>query len=274
MLTTGFGCLTVPFSSPLKPLEDDLLFHPERYPVGDWQASDLDHDDVWFTAEDGTKLHGWFCPAERARGVLLYCHGNGGNLTGCKAPVRFLQETCQVSVLVFDYRGYGKSKGTPDEAGVLMDARAARHWLAKRAGVAESDTVLLGRSLGGAVAVDLAARDGARGLVLESTFTSLPEVVCSKPALCSAASLMAARMDSLAKIPRYHGPLLQTHGDHDELIPLVLGRKLFAAANEPKQFILVPGGDHNSAPSAEYYRALYRFLERCAHPGSQIVAAM
>jgi fermentation-respiration switch protein FrsA (DUF1100 family) len=268
LLAPILGCVSLPFSSPLKPLEDALLFHPEQYPLGDWQADDLAHEDAWITAEDATRLHAWFCPAEHPQAVLLYCHGNGGNLTGCKGPVKFLQEKCHVSVLIFDYRGYGKSEGTPDEAGLLLDARAARHWLAQRTGVAEADIVLLGRSLGGAVAVDLAARDGAGGLILENTFTSLPEVVRSKPLFRFASWLMTAHMDSLAKIGNYHGPLLQTHGDRDELIPLELGQKLFAAANQPKQFVLARGGGHNSPPSAEYYRALYHFLQGRSQSGT------
>ena len=112
-------------------------------------------------------------PAPRA--VVLYAHGNAGNVAGWAWVLRLFRDRLGCSVLVFDYRGYGRSEGAPDEAGILVDARAARRWLAQRTGVAESEIVLVGTSLGGAVAVDLAAADGARGLVLESTFTSLPQ---------------------------------------------------------------------------------------------------
>jgi fermentation-respiration switch protein FrsA (DUF1100 family) len=126
--------------------------------------------------------------------------------------------------------------------------------------VPEIDILLLGRSLGGGVAVDLASQDGARGLVLESTFSSLPDVARQRVWTSSAASAMTARLDSAAQIKSYHGPLLQSHGDRDEVIALEVGKKLFAAANQPKQFVLLPGATHNSPPPVEYYRALDQFL--------------
>ncbi len=263
LLLAGGGCLSPSgeVTGPLTALERSLLFFPRPYPEGDWAPKDLVHEDAWFEAEDGTKLHGWFCPVAQPRAVLLYAHGNAGNVASCKWPLRLLQEKLGVSVLAFDYRGYGRSTGAPTEAGILADARAARRWLAGRTGVAETDIVLLGRSLGGAVAVDLAAHDGARGLILENTFTSMPEVAACKTSTFSVQRLMRVRLDSLAKIGAYHGPLLQTHGDADQTVPCELGRRLFAAANEPKRFLPVRGGGHNDPPSLEYYRALNEFLE-------------
>ena len=167
-----------------------------------------------------------------------------------------------VTAMGFDYRGYGRSEGTPSEAGVLADARAARTWLAQRTGVAENQIVLMGRSLGGAVAVDLAA-DGARGLILESTFTSMPEVGHAMLPYLPVRLLMQTQFNSLAKIGKYHGPLLQSHGTGDRLIPYAMGRQLFDAANEPKQFVEIPGGDHNDPQSAGYYAALDEFLVGC-----------
>ncbi len=256
------GCLSSSGgpSSPLASVERSLLFHPLSYPQGDWQPADLVYEDAWFRSEDGTLLHGWFCPAQEARAVVLYCHGNAGNVAGCQWTLRLLQEKRGVSVLAFDYRGFGRSEGTPGEAGILADARAARRWLAGRTGMAETDIVLLGRSLGGAVAVDLAARDGARGLVLENTFTSMREVAAGKTWPLPSHWLMGTRLDSLAKIGSYRGPLLQTHGDADRVVPYSMGVRLFEAANQPKRFVRVPGGGHNDPPSVEYYRALDEFL--------------
>ena len=113
------------------------------------------------------------CRRPNARAAVLFCHGNGGNITHRVERSRCCTGDVGVSVLIFDYRGYGRSEGKPSEAGVLADARAARAWLAAREKIAETDVVLMGESIGGAVAVDLAARDGARALVLESTFSSL-----------------------------------------------------------------------------------------------------
>ena len=253
------GCLSV---------EKAVVFQPSRYPDGDWQPGRLVHEDAWFQAADGVRLHGWFCPADRPRAVLLYCHGNAGNVASCTPLLRLLTEGLGVSVLLFDYRGYGRSEGTPSEEGVLADARAARRWLARRAGVAERDIVLLGRSLGGGVAVDLAARDGARGLILENTFSSLPDLAAEHFPILPVRLLAPMRLDSLAKIRAYHGPLLQTHGDADRTIPFHLAEKLFAAANPPKRFVRAPGGDHNDFPTREYCRALDAFLSSLPRRGS------
>jgi hypothetical protein len=191
----------------------------------------------------------------------MFCHGNAGNVALWADALRTLHGRMGVTVMGFDYRGYGRSEGVPSEAGVLADARAARTWLAQRAGIDEHQVVLMGRSLGGAVAVDLAA-DGARGLVLESTFTSMPEVGHVALPWLPVRTLMRTQFNSLAKIRSYRGPLLQSHGTADRLIPFAMGRQLFAAANEPKQFIAIPGGDHNDPQTEEYYAALREFLGR------------
>ncbi len=264
LAAAGGGCLSP--SGPLASLERSLVFHPAPYPQGDWEAADLVHEDAWFQAEDGTRLHGWYCPADNPRAIMLYLHGNAGNVTSCKWPAKILQEKLGVSVLVFDYRGFGRSEGTPSEAGLLADARAARRWLADRTGVLARDIVLLGRSLGGAVAVHLAALDGAPGLILENTFTSLPEVAANKVWPLPVGSLMQVRLDSLSKIGAYKGPLLQTHGDADRLVPFEQGKRLFEAANAPKRYVPAPGGGHNDAPPLEYYRALNEFLATLRPP--------
>src|SRR5581483_1114172 len=147
------------------------------------------------------------------------------------------------------------------EQGILADARAARAWLAQRVGIVERDIVLIGRSLGGGVMVDLAATDGARALILESTYTSLPDVAAMHYPWAPVRWLMRTRLDSINKIGRYRGPLLQSHGDWDEVIPFELGERLHAAANAPKQFFTIPRGTHNNMPPAKYYDALDQFIE-------------
>jgi hypothetical protein len=246
---------------PLGKLEKSLIFAPSRYPIGNWQPAGLVFEDAWFTAKDGTRLHGWYVPRPQPRAVVLFCHGNGGNVALWADVLRILHDRMGVTAMGFDYRGYGRSEGTPSEAGVLADARAARAWLAQRAGIGENQIVLMGRSLGGAVAVDLAV-DGARGLVLESTFTSMPEVGHATMPWLPVRALMRTQFNSLAKIGNYHGPLLQSHGTADRLIPYAMGRQLFEAANEPKQFVVIPGGDHNDPQSDAYYAALFEFLGR------------
>lgn len=243
-------------------LERALIFFPSPYPEGDWNPAGLVFEDAWFKAPGGPQLHGWYVPCENSRAAVLYCHGNAGNITHRAGVLAVLHDRVGVSVLIFDYRGYGRSEGRPNEAGVLDDARAARDWLARREKIEPGEVVLMGRSIGGGVAVDLAARDGARALILESTFTSLPDVAAHHYSWLPVRGLMRTRFDSLSKIADYHGPLLQSHGDADTIVPYPLGRQLFEAANDPKQFITIPGGDHNDSQPEAYYETLSAFLEK------------
>lgn len=247
-------------------LDELLLFHPSKYPEGDWEPKGLVFADVWFTAEDKTRLHGWYCPHEQPRAVVLYAHGNAGNLSHRRPVVERLQKQLHVSVLIFDYRGYGRSDGKPTVEGVLSDARAARSAVAGRAKIEEADVVLMGRSLGGAILVQLASELAPRALIVESSFSSLRDVAATHyPLLAWIAP--RAKLDSVSKVKAYTGPLLQSHGDADRIIPFSLGRKLFEAANEPKQFVRIPAGTHNDAPPTEYYRELDEFLERLPKAG-------
>lgn len=240
--------------------EESLIYFPIRYPEGDWAPAGLEFEDATFETSDGVRLHGWYVPHDDPRAVLLFSHGNAGNITH-RAHVLRTFERLGVAVLIYDYRGYGRSEGSPNEEGVIRDARAARAWLAQRAGVAEEQIVLLGRSLGSAVSVQLAAQDGARGLVLESSFTSMPDVAAKHYPWLPVRLVMRNRFDSAEVIGRYHGPLLQSHGDRDTIIPIELGRRLFELANEPKQFYVLRGSDHNDPHPAEYYEVLDAWLE-------------
>jgi fermentation-respiration switch protein FrsA (DUF1100 family) len=240
--------------------ENSLIYFPSVFPDGDWNPGGFKFEDAWFEASDGVKLHGWYVAHERPRAVVLFAHGNAGNLSHRADIVDDLVKHMGVSVMIFDYRGYGRSSGTPSEAGILADARAARRWLAERAGVREADIVLMGESIGGGVMVDLAAKDGARGLVLENTFSSLPEVAAYHYPWLPAKLLMRTRLNSAAKIRDFHGPLLQIHGDADRIIPLPLGQRLFDAANEPKRLVIIPGGDHNDPRRPAFFKTLDQFL--------------
>ncbi len=240
--------------------ENSLIYFPMNFPEDDWAPQGITVEEAWFSAADGTKIHGWYAPHEKPRAVVLFCHGNAGNITHRADIVRALNDRVGVAVLVFDYRGFGKSEGKPNEPGVLADARAARSWLAQKTGVSENRIVLMGESLGGAVAVDLAT-DGARALILENTFSSMPDVAAFHYPWAPVRLLMMTRFDSAAKIRSYHGPLFQSHGDRDSIIPLGFAKRLFDAANEPKQFLLVPKADHNDPHSPQYYDKLREFLD-------------
>jgi fermentation-respiration switch protein FrsA (DUF1100 family) len=244
-------------------IERALVFFPTVYPDGgDWRAARFGAVDIDFPSADGTALHGWWAPVESPRAVVLFSHGNGGNISFLGPELARLRNL-GLSVFAYDYRGYGKSAGRPDGGGVILDARAARQQLAKLANVSESAIVLLGRSLGGGVSVQLAAADGARALILESTFTSLPDVAAHVYPWLPARWLMRHPLDSRAAISAYRGPLLSSHGDRDGLIPYALGRALFDAATnatEPRRFIPLPGLDHNAPHPDSYYAALDAFI--------------
>jgi fermentation-respiration switch protein FrsA (DUF1100 family) len=242
--------------------EESLIFLPSGASTGVWNPPGLAVEDAWFQAADGTKLHGWYLRHERPRAVILFCHGNAGNITDRAPVLDALHRWVGASALVFDYRGYGRSAGRPTEAGVLADARAARAWLAQRENVPEERIVLMGESIGGVVAVDLAA-DGARALILENTFSSLPDVAACHLPWLPVRLLMRTRLDARARIAAYHGPLLQSHGGRDSIVPIELGRRLFEAAGEPKEFLFYPNLDHNDGRPGDYYAKLARFLDGC-----------
>ena len=246
--------------------EERLIFQPRRYPEGNWNPSEITFKDVHFTASDGTNLHAWYVPHERPRAYILYCHGNAGHLADREFLLRILHDHFQAAVFIFDYRGYGRSEGRPNEAGVLLDARAARNAFTRRAEITPADMILMGRSLGGAVAVALAAAEQPLGLVLESTFTSLPDAAATLYPWLPVRWLLRTQLDSLTSIQSYPGPLLQSHGDRDEIIPFELGRRLHASVPGPKQWITIPGGTHNSTQSAEYYAALAHFIHQLSVP--------
>ena len=260
------GCAALGPLSPLGPLERAAVYQPTPFPEAVEVPADIPCEDAWFTAADGTALHGWFFDHPNPRAVALFCHGNAGNIASRGQAMWLLNQRHGLAIMTFDYRGYGKSEGSPSEQGILADARAARHWLAERTGVAESDIVLMGRSLGGAVAVDLAAKDGARGLVLASTFSSLPDAAQQHVPWALPHLNMTQRLNSAAKIRDYSGPLLQSHGDADEVIPLALGKKLHEAAPGPKQWIIIPGGKHNDPQSEEYRLAFDAFIASLPEP--------
>ncbi len=242
-------------------IDELLLFFPAKYPTGDWQPKELRFNDVYFAADDKTKLHGWYCPCENPRGVILLAHGNAGHVASRAAWLRYLQSKAKVSVFLFDYRGYGRSEGTPTVDGVLLDARAARAKLCELASTKESEIILMGESLGGAIVVQLAAEAAPRGLILQSTFSSLKDVAdVHYPKLSWL--VPSDKLDSLHAIAKYRGPLLQSHGDQDRTIPFASGEKLFQAANEPKTMIVLANADLNNWLSDDYLRQLNDFVNR------------
>ncbi len=241
--------------------EEHFWFDPAPAEYGNWNPSDLGYEDTWFTSADGTRLHGWYVPHEEPRAVMLYCHGAGGNLSYRADLLRHLHDTLQLSVMSFDYRGFGKSEGEwHGEQGLFDDAQAARAWLSRRTGIEPGEILLCGRSLGTAVAVALATDGGARGLILESTFSSFEDVSRHFYRWIPFRPPMRNPLHILDKIERCHVPLFQSHSRDDDVVPVELAEQVFAAANEPKTFLAFEGLRHTDPQPDAYYEALDAFI--------------
>ncbi|MBM82962.1 MAG: alpha/beta hydrolase [Planctomycetaceae bacterium] len=261
-VTQSCGCRALGLPSPLASFERSQVYHPVAYPIGDWEPEGLEFEDVWIKPAREQRVHGWFVPCENPRAVILFAHGNAGNVTHRTPFLKLLHDRHRVAVLSFDYRGFGRSTDIKlSEKTCLQDARAARKWLAKRMKIQETDIVMMGRSFGGGIAVDLAANDGAAGLVLDSTFTSLPDVAEGFFPWLPVQTLMENRLDSLSKVGQYQGPLVQSHGDADRVVPYELGRRLYDAAPGRKRFVTLEGGGHHDSQGEEYHQALDDLFE-------------
>ncbi len=226
--------------------EEKFIFFPTVYPGGVYESEGrvLQPEDHWFTTEDGVKLHAWFVRADSSAPTLIHFHGNAGNLSHRGEIVRRLKNS-GFNVFIFDYRGYGRSEGSPDEEGVYKDGHAAFDYVGQLPGVDRSSLVLSGTSLGGAVAVDVALHRNPAAMILESTFSSARDVAAAAYPFLPAQFFLRTKFDSEAKIRSITIPLLFIHGTDDSIIPIELGRKLYEAANEPKEFYEVRGADHN-----------------------------
>ncbi len=240
-----------------------LTFHPLKYPEGNWDVSTFHRpvEDHWITTSDNVLLHSWYFPKQGTDTVLLWLHGNGSNISFRLEEAIELVDNLPVSLFALSYRGYGRSNGRPSEAGVYTDAIAAYDYVSKMSGV--SNIVIYGKSLGGAVGIDLATKTKPAGLIVEAAFTSLAEMgKIMYPFLPN--DLIAGKVFcSAAKLKKVTSPTLFIHGDKDELVPFEHGRELFNRALEPKTFYHVKNGAHDNLMEVggqEYFRQIRVFL--------------
>ena len=244
--------------------ENKIIFHPSRYPDGFWNPASQGvlAQDIYFTTEDGIKLHGWFIPAENAVATLLWFHGNAGNISHRLDNIQRLARL-NLNVFVFDYRGYGRSEGVPSEAGIYKDSQAAYGAVLRLDGVSVDTLFLFGRSLGGICAVQTAMNWPAKGLLLESVFTNSSDMARKIFPLIPLGWAMKSKLDAVSKVPHLRLPKLFLHGTDDEIVPYDMGRKLFDAAAEPKTFYSIAGAGHNDTyvlGGDEYFNALNQFI--------------
>jgi fermentation-respiration switch protein FrsA (DUF1100 family) len=245
----------------LMALEDSLIYFPTR--GGRVTAPG---EDVWLRAADGVKLHAFNSDPGGAERTLLYLHGNAGNLAGRSEVIEFFLQL-GVRVLALDYRGYGQSEGKPSEAGLYADALAAYGWLAAREPAQR--IVVFGESLGGGPACELAVTQTVGGVVLHSTFTSVPDMAARTFPFLPVRFLARTRFDNLAKIARIAAPKLIVHGRRDEVIPFAMGERLLRAARPPVQHVWLEQSLHNDAYWVEARRlgaALRAFLASLPRP--------
>jgi uncharacterized protein len=242
-------------------LERWLVYPAPPLAFGNWKPIGLGHEEVWFESADGTRLHGWFVPHVDPKRAILYSHGNGEHIALNADLAARLRDKFQASVFLFDYRGYGRSGGRPSEDGCIADGCAAQLWLAKRMSIKPRDVVLMGRSLGAGVSVALAAENGASALILENGFPSMPDIAALHYRFLPVRLVMDNQYECLSRIKRYSGPMFQTHGTADELMPLQLGQRLFdASPSRVKRWIAFPGLGHNDPWPDWYYDELAEFL--------------
>ncbi len=223
----------------------------------------LDFEDVYFTTEDGRRLHGWFVAGSNDT-TWLWFHGNGGNMGYRVEEMALVHWRLGVNQFIFDYRGYGQSAGRPSEQGIYRDARAALAYLQSRPDVLPEKIVYFGRSIGAAVAVELAASRPPLGLVLVAPFTSLGDMATVAYPRLPLRWLVGNRYNSLALLPQVYRPLLILHGDQDEIVPLSQSERLLQVANLPKALKVLPGAGHNDtyiAGGNVYWDALREFLD-------------
>ncbi len=245
-------------------LERMFVYFPSRTVETNPSVIGLRYTELSLTTEDGIRLHGWFVPHESALCTFVAFHGNAGNI-GHRLPWIELLHRVPGHVLLIDYRGYGRSEGRPREDGLYSDATAAFRWCADHPPSGPKGVVLIGESIGGAVAVDLARRVPVAGLILQSTFTSAWEMAKTMLPVGLLQPLSRIRFDSAAKLRLIRCPTLVIHGDRDEIVPFRMGQELFEIAPGPKQFYRVPGAGHNDllwVAGSEYTARVRDFIDR------------
>ena len=245
-------------------VDRSFIYFPSREIEATPGDAGLDFEDVRFRSSDGIALHGWFVPGA-GEATIVWFHGNGGNISHRVGNIRELVARLGANVFIFDYRGYGRSDGSPDEEGTYLDAEAAIAHVRSRDDVDPDKIIYFGRSLGCAVAAEMAIKHPPRALICESGFTSVKAMTKSVyPFLPGLQLLVTTKYDTLSKIVRVDAPVMVLHGDRDEIVPFSMSRELFDAAKRPKRFYTIAGAGHNDTyhvGGPPYFEALRQFVD-------------
>lgn len=262
LMTVCFAYLAIVVALVL--MENQMIYPAPKFPAGHWNPG-FAYEDIEFTSADGTGIHAWVMPPNVDRDVprfIIYCHGNGENVSQASLWAgRAIVNELGATAMVFDYRGYGKSEGSPGEAGIKLDAERAFDVFCESMEIEPSEVILVGGSLGGAVATHLASTKGCKALVLQRTFSSLPDVAADKYPWIPVRLLMQNNFDSATAIEQYDGPVFQSHGEADTIVPIRFGEKLHSkSSHELNQFIRLPGIGHNDIMPSGYWQKLDKWL--------------
>jgi fermentation-respiration switch protein FrsA (DUF1100 family) len=241
--------------------QGSFVYYPERQLVATPEQFGLRYESVSFNAQDGIALSGWYVPAQDERAVLLFFHGNAGNISHRMLSLQVFNRL-RLSTLIFDYRGYGHSAGRPDETGTYRDAEAAWRFLVEQRGIPPSRIIIFGRSLGAAIATYIASRHTPRALIVESAFTSVPDLAARFYPFMPVRWLTRFHYTTKDYLARVSCPVLVVHSREDDIVPVEHGYALFEAAQAPKDFFQI-NGSHNDAllvTGQRYANGLDRFL--------------
>src|SRR5262245_8985954 len=245
-------------------LERKFIFIPTSA-TRDWrEPTDPRITDIAVASATGESIHGWWLPKTGARGALLYSHGNAGNLSHRGPRLARWADELGVSVLIYDYPGYGKSTGRPTEESCYAAADTMWTWLTQHEQIEPQNILLVGASLGGAMAADQAARHDCRALVLIKAFSSIPDMAAHRFPWLPARYFVRSQLDTAAKLCACRRPVFLVHGTGDSIVPYQCSEKLFAVAAEPKELMTVEGNDHNDALPSDFFSRLKAFLNQNA----------
>jgi hypothetical protein len=236
--------------------QDRMVFFPDADIAGTPERLGLDFEDVRLTASDGVRLHGWLVPraGDELSPVVVFFHGNAGNISH-RLEMFEIVHNLGLSCLMIDYRGYGRSQGKPSEKGLYRDAEAAWNWLVRHKEVPPGRIICWGRSLGGPVAARLARDKQPGAAIIESSFTSLPELGQTIYPFLPVRLIARLHFPTKRFLEQLSCPVLVVHSPEDEVVPFSFGRELFESAPEPKRFLRISGGHNNGfAVSGQVYQ--------------------